>query len=124
LITIPEPKVSPLSVGQTLICFRLLHIRRAGKYSCLNLSGKEKADLLVKLRYYQQMTVQQFKSSSSTRFKPFHKFPEKIPESLSEDIRDTLGYEFRTSQRGRCMGFLLDNQFHIIWVDKNHRAAG
>ena len=47
----------------------------------------------------------------------------KIPEDLSEDVKDQLWQYFRLSNKCRVYGFLLQNTFHVIRIDPNHKIS-
>jgi hypothetical protein len=42
---------------------------------------------------------------------------------LNEQLRDYPGWQFclTANERGRVHGIIIDDTFHVIWLDQNHR---
>lgn len=123
---IPPPKSPPdkPNLSRVTVKFRLQFARRHGKWSCEKLSSDEISDYIDKLKHYKQMTVAQFRQASGPRLKNMNVGLPPPPEELSEDIKNQLAQEFRVSRRRRVLGYLMEDEFFIIWLDPDHTVAG
>lgn len=92
-----------------------------------NMSETDHKDLLMKLKEYEKKTVEELLSRSFRLFETYDDFS-KCPNqaavnrlgAIYEKDGDSIA-RFRLSGRKRLYGFLIDNQFHIVWWDPEHQ---
>ena len=122
---IPEPPKlpDPPPSENRQIRFRLHYVRHKGKFSARQLKRPQRKLILKKLRKYEEMTVPQFKSSSSVRLRQYNGALPEPPGELSPDVRDTLAQYFRINNKIRLYGYLFDSDFYIIWIDPDHKLS-
>ena len=123
---IPSPKPPPekpnLAVAN--VKFRFRYAARSGRWSCGKLSTGEEKEIINKLKQYQHLTVAQFKQSGGVRLKNINKGLPPPPKDLSEDIKNQLAQEFRISRKFRIFGYLMEDEFFLLWFDPNHKVTG
>lgn len=96
-------------------------------WSLANVSLKDQKDLLQHMSQYESMTVGKLRSGrfhDSTSYDNFDACPNKAAvDRLVEqyDAPDSIA-RFRLSGTKRLYGFLVDNEFHLLWWDPNHEV--
>lgn len=116
----PDPAIDPT---KDRVRFSFRHIRRKGDYSqkaFRKLPPKRCKAICSDFRQCARMTLVQFRSSNGIRLSKAKLTKFKIPDALSEDVRDQLWQYFRLSGRARAFGFLFDRIFFVVLIDPDH----
>lgn len=96
-------------------------------WSLANVDANDQRDLLEHLRQYESKTIGELVGGSFSEFKSYNNFAEcpnrAATNRLAElyDAPDSIA-RFRLSSTKRLYGFLVDNEFHLLWWDPNHEV--
>lgn len=120
----PKPPKEKPDLAVAKIKFRFLYVSKRGRWSCAKLSHGEARNIADKLKHYRQMTVAQFRQSSGVRLKNINRGLPPAPDELSEDVKNQLAQEIRVSRRSRVLGYLMEDEFFVIWLDPDHSVTG
>lgn len=96
-------------------------------WSLANVSPDDQKDLLEHLRQYESRTVGELRGGRLSDFKSYPDFadcPNKMAVNrlaTHYDATDSIA-RFRLSGTKRLYGFLVDNEFHLLWWDPNHKV--
>lgn len=107
--------------------FDCLDLENECHWSLANVSPTDQLDLLKHMRQYEAMTVGDLRSGNLSAFKSYPDFS-SCPNKDAVDRLATLygGYDsiarFRLSSKKRLYGFLVENEFHLLWWDPNHEV--
>jgi hypothetical protein len=119
----PRPPDPPIDPTKDRVRFSFRHIRRKGDYShkaFRKLPARRCRAICADFRRCARMTLVQFRSSNGVRLNKT-KLPKfKIPDALSEDVRDQLWQYFRLSGKARAFGFIFDRIFFVVMIDADH----
>ena len=97
-------------------------------WSLANVSPNDQKDLLEHLRQYESKTIGELRGGSFSEFKSYSNFAD-CPNGAAinrlaklYDAPDSIA-RFRLSGTKRLYGFLVDNEFHLLWWDPNHEVC-
>lgn len=96
-------------------------------WSLANVSPDDQKDLLEHLRQYESRTVGELRGGRLSDFTSYPNFADcpnkKAVDRLAAlyDATDSIA-RFRLSGTKRLYGFLVDNEFHLLWWDPNHEV--
>ena len=123
-----EPKVIPHPLHTPIKISFQLYV--AGNPHCLSVSGRDDIRRFMdSLRMFTSMTWQQVRAQGGkpgnkaglgyTNYSD-HSLNVKRPDNVSPDL-EIAG--FRAGGAPRVFGVAMDNVFHVIWFDSNHRIV-
>lgn len=117
---IPAPSPPRIGNGNRRVRFRFRYLRRKGKWSTRKMKTPDLLAACSKLRVTARMSLIQFRSANGIRLKNVRKGLPNPPEELADDVIGNLAQEFRLSKRMRVIGYLVDRDFYVIWIDPDH----
>ena len=118
---------------------RLLDRRLTFRFDCLDLAPdcpwslasiapSDLADLLSKLREFENITVGEIRRKDSQAFKEYPDFA-RCPNREAQrrlaacyEMQGDSVARLRLGGRKRLYGFLVEHEFHLLWWDPNHEV--
>lgn len=124
LTEIPKDSVN----RRIVFCFDCVDLEADCPWSLAHMSDEEHRLLLLKMRDFEKATVGEIISPSYQAFTCYPDFtqcPNQTPQDRLAKYYEREGdalARFRLGGTERLYGFLVGNEFHILWWDPNHEV--
>ena len=125
----PVATVQPDDRLQRTLIFRFdcVDLDDTCPWSLANVNPNDQKVLLEHLRQYESRTIGELRSGRVSDFKSYDNFADcpntTAIKRLAElyEAPDSIA-RFRLGGKKRLYGFLVDNEFHLLWWDPNHEV--
>lgn len=119
-----------VDVSEKHIVFRFdcLDLEDDCPWPMFKMDEKKHRDVLLKLADFEKTTVKELRSPSYRAFTIYDDFSlcpnaeavKRLGDKYETGATDAIA-RFRLSGQERLYGFLIDNEFHLVWWDPEHK---